>query len=788
MNRLLTYTPTRKSQIAIEYCYQFKERQADSNVFWIHASTKERFEQAFKAISRKLQLSGWNNPDVNPLDLVSDWLSGDTRWLLILDNADDSDVFFDQPPTTTFQHPESQSPTMPLVMYIPQTSRGGSILITSRNRDAAFRLTDNVENLIDVPYMIKEDATTLLCNKLPKDNSSDEEKFELVDLLEYLPLAITQAASYISVRRTRMTVARYSNLLRKSDRILLDDMGDLRRDPTIPSSVLLTWHISFDQINKENRSAAELLSVMSVLDRQGIPQYVLQNKDEDDFEFEKRLAPLEEFSLITLDDSGQSFQMHRLVQMAIRSWLKRHGEIDHWKQNATNLITKVLPSSNYKNWKTWETLLPHSEVVLEYNFPNRASQLLHAKVLFCTASYLTGQGKYDTATERCQHALNIQVDIMGEGDIGTVDALLLLARLKSGMGANSVPRIFEDSEILGRRAIEVLETKHVKDSDRLYRAQNQLAISLLMSGHDRKVEEGTTILRSMLVSEEQSLGVDHPRTLGVMHNIATAFRRQEKYIEAEMLHRKALESRLRTLDDKHPSTLDSMYSLARVLHRQKRHKEAQEYAQRALDLQRTVLGEKHEGTLITTRVLIDILHDQGSYREAEELCRYTLILYRTLYGDFDNRTLYCGRFLGDILLKQHKFEEAEWFTRKSLDQLTKNLIRDHSDTTQGMWLLGWVLYCQGKYKEAEEYFRKAYERRPEQWSERRWRKFLEYYSQTLVAQGKYGAAAEINIDGARSQDTDTDSIKSDKTGFKSADSTTMSAMKDNLRPRASSLP
>ena len=264
---------------------------------------------------------------MNPLDLVSDWLSGHSNLLLILDNADDSDVFFDRRTTTTLQHSECQRPTVPLVMYIPQTSPGGSILITSKNRDAAFRLTDCVENLIDVPYLSKEDATALLCKKLPKDHSSDDEKLELVELLEYLPLAITQAASYIGVRRTRMTIARYSNLLRKSDRILLDDMGDLRRDPTIPSSVLLTWHISFDQIKEENCSAAELLAVMSVFDRHGIPQYVLQNEDEDALEFERRLAPLEEFSLITLDDSGQSFQMHRLVQMAIILWLERHGEI-----------------------------------------------------------------------------------------------------------------------------------------------------------------------------------------------------------------------------------------------------------------------------------------------------------------------------------------------------------------------------------------------------------------------------------------------------------------------------
>ena len=271
---------------------------------------------------------------------------------MILDNADDKVVFFDQQSTAVSQGSDPQPSTLPLAMYLPQTSREGSILITSRNRDAAFRLTNSATNLIDVPLMRKEDAVAFLCRKVPDDRSSDDEKFELVELLEYLPLAITQAAAYISVKRTGMTIARYSSFLRQNESILLDHMGDLRRDPTIPSSVLLTWQISFDQINKENRAAAELLSLMSVFDRQSIPQYLVQDEGEDDLHFEERLAPLDELSLITLEDSSRSFQMHRLVQTAIRAWLEQHGEIDQWKQNALGLIEESLPDVTYQSWKT----------------------------------------------------------------------------------------------------------------------------------------------------------------------------------------------------------------------------------------------------------------------------------------------------------------------------------------------------------------------------------------------------------------------------------------------------
>ncbi len=304
-----------------------------------------------KAIARKCKLHGWDDPAINPLDLVYDWLNGHSTWLMVLDNADDKDVFFDKRPTTASQSPGSQHSDLPFAMYLPQTSAVGSILITSRNRDAALHLTGSVEKLIDVPHMGKEDAVALLCKKLPYDNSSDDQRLELIELLDYLPLAITQAASYISVKRTRMTIAKYSDFLRKNGDVLLDDMGDLRRDPTIRSSVLLTWHISFDQINGENPPAAELLSLMSLFDRQGIRQYLLRENDEEDLYFERCLAPLEEFSLITVEDSGQSFQMHRLVQIAIREWLVRHGGIERWKQKAAKVIANSLPNGDYQFWK-----------------------------------------------------------------------------------------------------------------------------------------------------------------------------------------------------------------------------------------------------------------------------------------------------------------------------------------------------------------------------------------------------------------------------------------------------
>ena len=123
-----------------------------------------------------------------------------------------------------------------------------------------------------------------------------------------------------------MTIAKYLEYAQQNEEILLADIGDLRRDPSVPNSVLVTWRISFDQIKNTFPSAAELLSLMSVLDRQGIPEFFIC-KDDNRLAFEDALAPLNDFALITSEVDGKSFGMHRLVQLATKTWLCMHGEI-----------------------------------------------------------------------------------------------------------------------------------------------------------------------------------------------------------------------------------------------------------------------------------------------------------------------------------------------------------------------------------------------------------------------------------------------------------------------------
>ena len=135
--------------------------------------------------------------------------------------------------------------------------------------------------------MSSEDALKLFNTKLGGDaDGSDNADIitELLVILELMPLAIVQAVVYILRRKPRYSVREYLQEFRQSDHkrtSLLDYNGNqLRRDREAKNSIIVIWQISFDHIRRIRPSAADLLSLMSFFDRQGIPNTLLQSQSE----------------------------------------------------------------------------------------------------------------------------------------------------------------------------------------------------------------------------------------------------------------------------------------------------------------------------------------------------------------------------------------------------------------------------------------------------------------------------------------------------------------------------
>ena len=275
-------------------------------------------DQAYKDIAKKLSIPGCGDPNVNIFQLVSDWLSDDAHgpWLLVLDNADDMEIFSNNANPSSVGSEE----TSPLVKYLPRSSNG-LMLITTRDKRVGERLADR-EKAIMVSLMAGPESEALLWSKVADEDSWDKTKTsELLEVLGYLPLAITQAAAYIS--ENDIPIEEYLEAFRANDSeiqdLLSEDPLDHRRDFESQSSVIRTWKVSFDQIRKQKPRAAEILSLMAFLDPQGIPKTLLRRDKERGVEFIIVFGTLQAFSLVITENGGASFEIHRLVQVSTQN-------------------------------------------------------------------------------------------------------------------------------------------------------------------------------------------------------------------------------------------------------------------------------------------------------------------------------------------------------------------------------------------------------------------------------------------------------------------------------------
>lgn len=245
---------------------------------------------------------------------------------MVLDNADDSGIFFNS---------NTSNERGPLVSFLPQAAHG-SILITSRNGLAARNLVGRDGHVIEVQPMTEEESLVLLRARIPQSGESGEDETALIKALEYIPLAITQAAAYIANRLPLLTVSAYLRLFHESvskrTRLLqYEDSTDSRRDPSIRYAVITTWQLSFEQIYQERPAAADLLALMSMFDRQGIPEDLVRDYGQDILDFHDALAPLLSYSLIRLEMNEWLFDMHRLVQLSVWAWLDMHQQLQGWQ-------------------------------------------------------------------------------------------------------------------------------------------------------------------------------------------------------------------------------------------------------------------------------------------------------------------------------------------------------------------------------------------------------------------------------------------------------------------------
>ncbi|KAI9779071.1 MAG: hypothetical protein M1839_007737 [Geoglossum umbratile] len=748
-----------KSQIAIEYCYRYRDSHTEAKVFWVHASNYARFEEGYKDIARELALPGFDDPDVNTLQLVLRWLSDDVNspWLLVLDNADDMEILFGSNPHTSLQQNGRELATA-LASHLPRGS-SGSIIITTRDTRVGEVLANRQKPILLLPFTTA-DAERLLRRKVPENGKLDKaESIELLEALSYLPLAITQAAAFINENDT--TITEYLEMLRggnsDTEDILKEDLLDPSRDPELSNSVFQTWKLSFDQIRKQKPRAAEILSLMAVLDRQAISDSLLRNGNERKIEFVTAIGMLKAFSLITEEKKSAIFGMHRLVQFSIQMWLGLRGELVMWQEKALEIVSNCCPpNGKYENWATWKAISPHvrpvafhrcnasplHQCIVSLGYKDRGRtqtffpfpffpfvlQLLYARFirmqrvenlsitphvqavlgydlrtescLLQRAGILNGEGwynreqeQYEVAHDKLIEALAIREKVLGPDHELTLDTVYNLGRLA-------------ESEAMYKRALSGYEKTLGPDHTPALETFNGLGI---LYRHQGKLTEAEAMYKRALAGLEKTPGPDHTLTLETVNGLGSLYRHQGKLAEAETMYKRALAGHEKRLGPDCTSALSTINNLGILYGRQGKLDEAEAMYKRALTGYEKTLGLDHTPALETVNNLGNLYSRQNKLNEAEAMYKQALIGYEKTLGLDHTSTLKTVNNLGILYVRQGKLGEAEAMYKRALTGHEKTLGRDHMSTLKTARNLSILYKRQGKLGEAEAMYKQVLE-------------------------------------------------------------------------------
>ncbi|PIG85755.1 kinesin light chain 1 and [Aspergillus arachidicola] len=372
-----------KTQIALELAYRMRKRDPECSIFWIQCTSYESVEQAYMIIALKLGMT-----DIKPAEVkekVKAYLSQESagKWLLLFDNADDMEMW-------------SQDNTNNPVLgdFLPRSEQG-HILFTTRSRKVAVKLVSS--HVITISEPDTETALEILQHSLVEKTllNDHDTAITLLEQLAFLPLAITQAAAYIN--ENSIGLSDYMILLQEQEpdviELLSEDFGDERRYKDTQNPVALTWFISFQQIQRSNELAADYLSFMACVNPRDIPQSLLPQPTSTKKRIDA-IGLLKAFSFVSEDGGDRCLNLHRLVHLATRNWMRKSQQFSRYILKAADRLSEAFPNNDYTNRKLWREYLPHAfSLLAEADFQKEQERYINLIINIGNCLYSDGRWK-----------------------------------------------------------------------------------------------------------------------------------------------------------------------------------------------------------------------------------------------------------------------------------------------------------------------------------------------------------------------------------------------------------
>ena len=326
-----------KTSLAIEFAWRYKDR-FPGGVFWVNGESDENVRKSVVEILTFVNISASVTDSIEDiLNKFLSWLSKMKRpWLLVIDNADDLN-----------------DPTCPAGvkkickglwqrMHLPR--KQGHILVTTRANAIVSRTFLKISNddCLKLECFSEEEGALFLMQRTGLGgNDLDPDAICLAKELGFLPLALEQAAAYISSSPLPLNFKDYLKTYEEVKLRLLKQQHAtaLSLEAQHRLSTHTTWMMNFDYVKERSPAAAKIMRISAFFESEFIPFNVI-NPGSPEFNQEELrgcsfsysdisdiLKILSSYSLFTVNHQCKMFRVHKLVQEVVRESLTNSERI-----------------------------------------------------------------------------------------------------------------------------------------------------------------------------------------------------------------------------------------------------------------------------------------------------------------------------------------------------------------------------------------------------------------------------------------------------------------------------
>lgn len=549
-----------KSELALQHAVACRDEYP--LIWWITAEDPEQIQAGLAALAARLcRPVATTSTTAEAAEWALAWLQGHPGWLMILDNVNDpGDV-------------------EPLLGQLTS----GHILVTTR-RDTGW---DRIASPIRLDVLDPGPATDLIAARTGSHGQAGQDAAALIaEELGYLPLALDQAAAYIT--QTHISQADYLQRLRERPAAMYAAGGGQAQ-----RTIARVWDITIDAIGARDPAAITLLHILACYAPDNLPRLVLGGRDASSrLAVDEALGVLASYSMITLTPDAVS--MHRLVQAVI---LARQPPEDKFSAfagqppltTALDWLGEALPANpddNVAKWPLLRALIPHAENLTAL-FPSNARPETLAFVQNQIAHFHDSQGQYEKALILLKSAVAISQSTLGPDHPSTAMVLggLAYAYWRQGRHSEALP--------LEQQVLEIAEGALGRDHPSTAAALNNLATTYGALGeHDKALP----LQERALQISEAALGPNHPNTATMLDNLAATYRGLGEADKALPLRQRALEITEAAYGPDHPSTAIRLGNLASTYRALGETDKALRLQERALQVSEAALGPDHPTT------------------------------------------------------------------------------------------------------------------------------------------------------------------------------------------------